>query len=239
MNFPLGVLFVDRRPLKIIRTSVKNLLKLFFFIVYNTYSFLFLSKHLNKYLAKKLIMTETSEAIQIGELEFWEMYKPVFSKLKTPARPYKLLIFQQEVINQALQFLTKRKYNPRLCQIAIRSTAKIMDLSSDEEKEMGAILHDLGKREFQYQEASKYVAPPEIIPPHSTGGAVDLTLVGEDEKEIDMGTRLNADPEESNNACFTLAANISDSARTNRQLLINTMSKSGFVNYPTEWWHWS
>ena len=157
MNFPLGVLFVDRRPLKIIRTSVKNLLKLFFFMVYNTYSFLFLSKHLNKYLAKKLIMTETSEAIQIGELEFWEMYKPVFSKLKTPARPYKLLIFQQEVINQALQFLTKRKYNPRLFQIAIRSTAKIMDLSSDEEKEMGAILHDLGKREFQYQEASKYV----------------------------------------------------------------------------------
>jgi D-alanyl-D-alanine dipeptidase len=68
---------------------------------------------------------------------------------------------------------------------------------------------------------------------------VDLTLADESGKEIDIGTRLNADPEESNNACFTLAANISDSARANRQLLINTMSKSGFVNYPTEWWHWS
>lgn len=90
-----------------------------------------------------------------------------------------------------------------------------------------------------YEEASKFVAPPEIIPPHSTGGAVDLTLATENGKEIDMGTRLNADPEESNNACFTLAANISDSARANRQLLINTMSKNGFVNYPTEWWHWS
>ncbi len=90
-----------------------------------------------------------------------------------------------------------------------------------------------------YQEASKYVAPPEIIPPHSTGGAVDLTLVKDDGIELDMGTRLNVNPEESNNACFTLAANISDAAKTNRQLLIDIMSKSGFVNYPTEWWHWS
>ncbi len=90
-----------------------------------------------------------------------------------------------------------------------------------------------------YQEASKYVAPPEIIPPHSTGGAVDLTLARDDGMELDMGTRLNANPKESNNACFTLSVNISDEAKNNRQFLISTMSKSGFVNYPTEWWHWS
>jgi len=105
-------------------------------------------------------------------------------------------------------------------------------------EELSGLHLDWDKKRI-YDEASKYVAPPEIIPPHSTGGAVDLTLADESGKEIDIGTRLNADPEESNNACFTLAANISDSARANRQLLINTMSKSGFVNYPTEWWHWS
>ena len=43
-----------------------------------------------------------------------------------------------------------------------------------------------------YAEASKCVSPPEIIPPHSTGGAVDLTLCDEGGKELDMGTRLNA-----------------------------------------------
>jgi D-alanyl-D-alanine dipeptidase len=90
-----------------------------------------------------------------------------------------------------------------------------------------------------YDEASKYVAPPEIIPPHSTGGAVDLTLATKEGNEMDMGTRLNVNPEESDNACFTFAANISASAKGNRQLLINAMSKGGFVNYPTEWWHWS
>ncbi len=105
-------------------------------------------------------------------------------------------------------------------------------------KELSNLHSDWDKRRI-YDEASKYIAPPEIIPPHSTGGAVDLTLADKNGKELNMGTRLNADPEESNNACFTLATNISNLARENRQLLINTMLKSGFVNYPTEWWHWS
>lgn len=100
-------------------------------------------------------------------------------------------------------------------------------------------LHKDWKKERIYQEASKYVAPPELVPPHSTGGAIDLTLVKEGGKELDLGTRVNADPEESNNACYTLAKNISDKAKNNRQLLVHAMSKSGFVNYPTEWWHWS
>jgi zinc D-Ala-D-Ala dipeptidase len=90
-----------------------------------------------------------------------------------------------------------------------------------------------------YQEASKYVAPPAINPPHSTGGAVDLTLVDETGKELDMGTRVNADPEESQNACFTSASNISEKAKQNRNILIAALSGNEFINYPTEWWHWS
>ena len=90
-----------------------------------------------------------------------------------------------------------------------------------------------------YTEASKYVAPPEITPPHSTGGAIDLTLCDDFGDELDMGTRVNADPEESNNACFTVAENISDIAKQNRQILTKALSSVGFVNYPTEWWHWS
>ncbi len=105
-------------------------------------------------------------------------------------------------------------------------------------EELNGLHPDWDKKRI-YEETSKYVAPPEIIPPHSTGGAVDLTPAEKSGKELDMGTRLNADPEESNNACFTLAANISDEAKNNRQLLISTMSKADFINYPTEWWHWS
>jgi D-alanyl-D-alanine dipeptidase len=90
-----------------------------------------------------------------------------------------------------------------------------------------------------YDEASKHVAPPEIIPSHSTGGAIDLTLCDGRGSELDMGTRLNADPEESAGACFTNARNISDLARGNRSILIDVLSSVGFANYSTEWWHWS
>lgn len=90
-----------------------------------------------------------------------------------------------------------------------------------------------------YQEAIKYVAPSDIIPPHTTGGAIDLTLVTNKNKEIDMGTPLNASPDETRKTCFTFARNVSKISKKNRKILINAMSKAGFINYPTEWWHWS
>lgn len=97
--------------------------------------------------------------------------------------------------------------------------------------------HNLSEEEL-YKRASAYVAPPEIVPPHSTGGAVDLTLMTTDGKEINMGTRFNADPEESNFSNYTDAP-VSDEIRQKRQILKNAMESVGFVNYPTEWWHWS
>jgi len=108
----------------------------------------------------------------------------------------------------------------------------------DYSKEL-ANLHPDWNTDTLYKEASKFVAPPAIIPPHSTGGAVDLTLADSSGHELDMGTRVNADPEESNNACFTVAENISQFSKENRQILIDAMLNAGFVNYPTEWWHWS
>ncbi|MFJ8752144.1 M15 family metallopeptidase [Streptomyces sp. NPDC102441] len=86
--------------------------------------------------------------------------------------------------------------------------------------------------------ASRYVSPPEIAP-HSAGAAVDLTLVDASGRELDMGTAMNANPEDSEGACFTDAPNISESARANRATLTTAMSAAHFVNYATEWWHFS
>ncbi|MGW7446685.1 M15 family metallopeptidase [Kitasatospora sp. NPDC054795] len=85
---------------------------------------------------------------------------------------------------------------------------------------------------------SRYVSPPEIAP-HSAGAAVDLTLVGTDGRELDLGTRVNAGPEESAGACYTHADGIGAEARANRRLLSDVLTGAGLVNYPTEWWHWS
>ena len=86
--------------------------------------------------------------------------------------------------------------------------------------------------------ASAYISPPEVAP-HVSGGAVDLTLCTEDGRELSLGTEVNATPEESEGGCRTAAANIDAEARANRAVLGRAMTAAGFVNYPTEWWHWS
>ncbi|MFE4540003.1 M15 family metallopeptidase [Streptomyces scopuliridis] len=85
---------------------------------------------------------------------------------------------------------------------------------------------------------SRFVSPPEIAP-HSAGAAVDLTLADADGNELDLGTPMNATPEESAGACYSDAAAIDGQARGNREILGSVLRAADFVNYPTEWWHWS
>ncbi|MFG1610861.1 M15 family metallopeptidase [Actinoplanes sp. NPDC049265] len=86
--------------------------------------------------------------------------------------------------------------------------------------------------------ASRYVSPPEIAP-HSAGAAVDISLADAEGRELDMGTPMNTNPEDSDGACYTGAANIGAEARANREMLGSALTATGLVNYPTEWWHWS
>ncbi|WP_246149453.1 M15 family metallopeptidase [Nonomuraea turkmeniaca] len=87
-------------------------------------------------------------------------------------------------------------------------------------------------------EASRYVSPPEVAP-HVSGGAVDLTPCTVSGTELPMGTQMNATPPESDEACYTAFPGISAEARHNRDILGTALVSAGFVNHPTEWWHWS
>ncbi|OGE87697.1 MAG: hypothetical protein A3J07_03220 [Candidatus Doudnabacteria bacterium RIFCSPLOWO2_02_FULL_49_13] len=88
---------------------------------------------------------------------------------------------------------------------------------------------------FLKAKAVEYVAPPDIVPPHTTGGAVDLTLMTLGGKELNMGRKINGTSSDS----VTYAKRISNDAKKNRKILIKAMTEAGFVNYPYEWWHWS
>ncbi|MCD5330389.1 M15 family metallopeptidase [Chromobacterium piscinae] len=88
------------------------------------------------------------------------------------------------------------------------------------------------------REASLYVAPPAVAP-HPTGAALDVTLIDAAGAELDMGCPFNADSEKSGGACYTDSPGISEPARANRRILSQAMRDAGFVNYPSEWWHWS
>jgi D-alanyl-D-alanine dipeptidase len=85
--------------------------------------------------------------------------------------------------------------------------------------------------------ASRYVSPP-TIGPHVSGAAIDLTLCDLEGNELDMGTPVNATPEDSDGACY-FGASVSAEARANRAVLAKALEEVDLVNYPTEWWHWS
>jgi D-alanyl-D-alanine dipeptidase len=85
---------------------------------------------------------------------------------------------------------------------------------------------------------SRFVAPVEVAP-HVAGAAVDVTLVDACGDELDLGTAVDATPEQSDGRCYFAAAGIGADARAHRDLLARVLTGQGFVNYPTEWWHWS
>ena len=85
---------------------------------------------------------------------------------------------------------------------------------------------------------SRFVAPLEVAP-HVAGAAVDLTLVDACGEELDLGTPIDATPEQCDGRCYFAADGIGADARAHRELLAGVLGGAGLVNYPTEWWHWS
>ncbi|MFE9704648.1 M15 family metallopeptidase [Streptomyces sp. NPDC005930] len=134
----------------------------------------------------------------------------------------------QELLPRGLRLLFVEGYRPPSLQLAYF------------EEYAGRLrtIHADWSAEQIHSAASRYVSPPGIAP-HSAGAAVDLTLADAAGSELDLGTRMNADPEESEGACYTHAADISTEARAHRKLLGDVLTAAGLVNYPTEWWHWS
>lgn len=72
-------------------------------------------------------------------------------------------------------------------------------------------------------------------PPHSTGGALDLTIIDKNGLELDMGTKIDEFTESS----YSNFNAISSTCRDNRALLLEVMTFAGFSQLPTEWWHFS
>ena len=96
-----------------------------------------------------------------------------------------------------------------------------------------------------YQEASKLVAPvwtPDgspAVPPHATGGAVDVDLVDAYGQCLDFGMDIDEWTTAGVELCRTECPGVSPVVARSRGLLREAMSRAGFVNYDHEWWHYS
>jgi len=91
------------------------------------------------------------------------------------------------------------------------------------------------ERFWAYPDANKKCPPP-----HSTGAAVDLTIIDQSGDLIDMGCEIDdigckAVPD------FYINSSSKEGLiwNTRRNLLKNVMRNSGFSQHPNEWWHFS
>ncbi|CAN7150122.1 M15 family metallopeptidase [Massilia sp. LjRoot122] len=85
-----------------------------------------------------------------------------------------------------------------------------------------------------------YLANPARGSIHSYGMALDITLLDEQGRELDMGTGFDDMTNLSHPALeegFLLSGELSEAQVANRRLLREAMLEAGFFGINTEWWH--
>jgi zinc D-Ala-D-Ala dipeptidase len=79
---------------------------------------------------------------------------------------------------------------------------------------------------------------PALPPPHSTGAAVDVTLVDPWGRAIDMGSPIDEMSPRSYPEHFSNSA-AGATFHQHRQILKQAMTQGKFRQHPKEWWHYS
>ncbi|WP_349409436.1 M15 family metallopeptidase [Pseudalkalibacillus sp. SCS-8] len=108
--------------------------------------------------------------------------------------------------------------------------------------------HPYWSEERLHEGARQFVSYPTVDedapPPHSTGGAVDLTILDENDEPLDMGTGFDEFSDRAWTRYFDEKkkneGTLNEKEETylqNRRLLVHVMTTSGFTNYSAEWWH--
>ncbi len=83
-------------------------------------------------------------------------------------------------------------------------------------------------------------ADPATPPPHSTGAAIDVTLVDGAGLPVDMGSAIDEiSPRSYPNYFADQTGGLERQYHQHRQLLAQVMAEAGFYRHPNEWWHFS
>jgi len=106
--------------------------------------------------------------------------------------------------------------------------------------------HPSFTHEELFKETIKLVSPvtnldgTKNVLPHSTGAAIDVYLVDEKGNVLDMGIETKDWADDLDGSIsITNSEKISEEAKKNRKIMSDALTAVGFVNYPTEYWHWS
>lgn len=100
------------------------------------------------------------------------------------------------------------------------------------------------QQETLWQEVYQFWAVPSdnpaTPPPHSTGAAIDVTLVDAEGKIVEMGSPIDEISPRSQPQYYANASTPAEKRyHQNRQILNAAMNSGAFCRHPQEWWHFS
>ncbi len=139
---------------------------------------------------------------------------------------WKILIFDAYRPLPVQQFMVDYSFNELLKSQGLKQD----ELTSEKIKE-------LWEQVYQFWAIPNYdLATP---PPHSTGGAIDITLINNDDQiVINMGSEIDEISVKSYPDHFANSTDLKEQEyHNNRNILKSVMYKAGFKQHPNEWWH--
>lgn len=170
--------------------------------------------------------------------------EPEYFNKKIPGATKKQYL-RKGAANRLLQAATiLKQYDPR-CKILVFDAFRplvVQDFLFKEQLAKFRVEHPDWGDETLSVYTQKYVSIPSQNPnkpsPHSTGGAIDLSII-KDGKQLEMTPSGFDDASEiSRTDYFETSKNPAEFVyRDNRRLLYTCMIEAGFTNYPEEWWH--
>ncbi len=198
---------------------------------------------------------ECEESLVPIPLELFAVESPhPYQRLGAPYKERSPYLLRQSVLESLLQAQTKlQQYYPQwkikifdayrpvaVQQFMVDYTFNTVVNQRD------LVLSKLSAEERQeiWQEVYQIWAVPSFDlatpPPHSTGAAVDITLVDSTGETVNMGAAIDELSARSHPDYFANSTNpMEQQYHTYRQLLYQTMLSAGFQRHPQEWWHFS
>ena len=179
------------------------------------------------------------EAFSYGKIKVNMQYKAAnipgaISKAYVRKSVAEMLMKAQALLPEGYTFEILDAWRPYEVQLHLFNTYK-NDLISDNPDLLKLSEEELIKKvcEFvSYPDKSKRLS---FV--HSSGGAIDLTILDEKGNSLDMGTEFDDFTDKAYTSWFEEHGGDETIIR-NRRLLCNVMTSVGFTNYPAEWWHY-
>lgn len=202
-----------------------------------------------------IVIEECNEPlVAIPDTEFYLEIPSAYAKLGADYQgksPYflrqgvleRLLIAKQELkrINLRWQIKIFDAYRP----VAVQQFMVDYTFNSIcQERDINPHTLTEAQKESIYQEVFKIWAIPSTNPltppPHSTGAAIDLTIMDEQREIIPMGGEIDElSPVSLPDYYLHGESELEKTYHQNRQILLHIMTEAGFRRHPEEWWHFS